>query len=150
MNIALLVKQQLGMPLYVMLCLDGNGESEVVALAFVQHENKETLTWIAETFKEKNPNYINLKCIMCDKDMVERDVFETFFPGVHNLICSFHVQQILKREITTKKMEISEIEKNFALEILQDMMYAKDKDAYVLNVNILKENCPDKVIKYFT
>ena len=32
------------MLLYVLICIDGNGESEVVCLWLVEHEDKETLT----------------------------------------------------------------------------------------------------------
>ena len=32
------------MPLYILMCFGGNGESEIIALALVQHEKIDTLT----------------------------------------------------------------------------------------------------------
>lgn len=43
----------LHMPLYVHIVIDGNGESEIVCLWLVQHEDKETLTKLTKEFKRQ-------------------------------------------------------------------------------------------------
>ena len=91
------------MPLYVLICMDSNGESEVIALAFVQHEDKETLAWIAESFVERNQKSCEVKCIMTDKDITERETLKTYFPDANLLICTFHALRNFKREVTYKK-----------------------------------------------
>ena len=50
------------MPLYVLLCIDGNGESEIVCLWLVQHEDKVTLTKLLLEFKKHNKNWSDIKC----------------------------------------------------------------------------------------
>ena len=49
------------MPLYVLLCIDGNGESEIVCLWLVQHEDKVTLTKLLLEFKKHNKNWSDIK-----------------------------------------------------------------------------------------
>ena len=45
------------MLLYVLTCIDGNGESEVVCLWLVEHEDKETLTNLMMEFKKHNESW---------------------------------------------------------------------------------------------
>ena len=51
------------MLLYVLICIDGNGESEVVCLWLVEHEDKETFTNLMmnskSTMKVGNPNSVS-------------------------------------------------------------------------------------------
>ena len=65
----------LQMPLYVLMVVDGNGESEVVCLWLTQFEDKETITELIQGFKRLNPSWPSIQCVMSDKDMVERNVF---------------------------------------------------------------------------
>ena len=56
----------LRMPLYVILAVDGNGESEIVCLWIVQCEDKETITSLLVEFKKHNDEWSLIKCIMSD------------------------------------------------------------------------------------
>ncbi|CAL4170273.1 unnamed protein product [Meganyctiphanes norvegica] len=140
---------QLNMKLYVMMCMDGNGESEVIALAFVSSDDRETLAWFADCFVKRNPNFVKVQCIMSDKDMTERDVMKTYFPGVHLLICSFHVLRNLRREVTAKKRDMNQEEEKFALEILQGMVYAIDEESYNSKRELLVKFSSTKLVAYF-
>ena len=44
----------LRMPLYVLMAIDGNGESEIVCLWIVQSEDRSTLTSLFVEFKKHN------------------------------------------------------------------------------------------------
>ena len=44
----------LNMPLYVLMIVDGNGESEIVCLWLTQFEDKETITKLVQEFKKHN------------------------------------------------------------------------------------------------
>lgn len=61
----------LHMPLYVLLAIDGNGESEIVCLWVVQSEDKVTITNLLAEFKRCNENATLVQCVMTDKDMTE-------------------------------------------------------------------------------
>ena len=97
----------LRMPLYVILAVDGNGESEVVCLWIVQCEDKETITSLLVEFKKHNDEWSLIKCIMSDKDMTERNVMKEQFPQANLLICRFHTLRTFRREITCEKLGIS-------------------------------------------
>ena len=59
----------LQMPLYVLMIVDGNGESEIIALWLTQCEDKETLGTLMNKFKKHNENWSLVQCIVSDKDM---------------------------------------------------------------------------------
>ena len=77
----------LRMPLYVSLVVDGNGESIIICLWVVQSEDKETITSLLVEFKTHNENWPLIKCVMSDKDMTERNVIKEQFPQASLLIC---------------------------------------------------------------
>ena len=80
----------LQMPLYVLMVVDGNGESEVICLWLTQIEDKETITELVKEFKKQNVRWSSTKCIMSDKDVTERDVLSKEIPQSKLLICLFH------------------------------------------------------------
>jgi len=97
--------------IYINKCLfvvvDSNGQSEVVGYCILTSEDLETVTHMASVFKQHNPNWTNIKCIMADKDFTERNVFREQFPQSKILICIFHCMRSFSREITTEKMNIT-------------------------------------------
>lgn len=99
------------MPLYVLLCIDGNGESEIVCFWLVYHEDKATFTKLMSEFKKHNKSWSDIQCIMSDKDMVERDVLKEEIPSASLLICLFHTLRSMKRELSCDKLGISIAEK---------------------------------------
>ena len=117
----------LHMPLYVLMVVDGNGESEIVCLWLTQFEDKETITKLVEEFKKYNSDWISTKCIMSDKDITERTVLGEQFPQSKLLICLFHTLRTMKREISCEKLGISQGERSMCLEILLKMVYARDE-----------------------
>lgn len=115
----------LRLPLYVMLVVDGNGESEIVGLMLVADEQQDTVKQMMTYFKAYNPSWTKINCIMADKDMTERQVLKEEIPQAGLLICLFHTMHSFRREVTTEKMGISNEERIQVLEILQSMAYAK-------------------------
>lgn len=116
----------LQMPLYVLMIVDGNGESEIVALWLTQCEDKETLGALMNEFKRHNKNWPFIECIMSDKDMTERDVLIEHLPNAKLLICLFHTLRSMRREVSSDKLGISKAERTLSLEILNKMAYAQD------------------------
>ena len=46
---------ELRMPLYLMIVIDGNGQSEIVAMFLTSVETKQAIADMIHTFKEVNP-----------------------------------------------------------------------------------------------
>ena len=109
----------LRLPLYVMLVVDGNGESEIVGLMLAADERQETIRQMMVYFKDLNPKWNEINCVMADNDMTERQVITEELPQAGLLICLFHTMRTFRREVTTEKMGISNDERIQALEILQ-------------------------------
>lgn len=64
----------LRMPVYILVCVDGNGESEIAGIWIVLNEDKDTIVRMTDCFKMFNPSHHLVEVIMIDKDMNERDV----------------------------------------------------------------------------
>ena len=137
------------MPLYVLLCIDGNGESEIVCLWLVHHEDKATLTKLMSEFKKHNKSWSDIQCIMSDKDMVERDVLKEEIPSASLLICLFHTLCSMKRELSCDKLGISLAEKTMCLELMSKMAYSQTAEMYTTLYDELKQCAPPSVIEYF-
>ena len=138
----------LQMPLYVLMVMDGNGESEVVCLCLTQFEDKETITELIHGFKRLNPSWPSIQCVMSDKDIVERNVFTEEMPQSKLLICLFHTLRTMRREITCEKLGISPGERSMCLEIVSKMAYAMSEEQYSELYDQLK-NAPQRVVEYF-
>ena len=96
----------LHMPLYIMLVVDGNGESEIIAFWLVVNEDKTTISHLMDIFIKHNDT-TKTKCIMADKNMTERSAFAEKIPGAALMICLFHILRTFCREITSDKMGIN-------------------------------------------
>ena len=48
---------ELGLPTYLMLCEDSNGQSEIVAMSLLVTEDGSSMTWMMNTFKKENTNW---------------------------------------------------------------------------------------------
>ena len=113
----------LNMPLYVIMAVDGNGEREVVALWLVANEDKVTISHMMDVFVKHNDT-TNVKCIMADKDMVERDTIAEQIPSAALMICLFHTLRTFRWDITAEKMNLSAAQHVTVLEIIAKLAYA--------------------------
>jgi zinc finger SWIM domain-containing protein 3 len=120
----------LRLPLYVMLAVDGNSESEIVGLMLLADEQANTIRRMIRLFKKHNAAWEKINCVMADKDMTERKVIKEEIPQAGLLICLFHTMRSFKREITTEKMGISVDERLQVLEIIQSIAYAPTEEVY--------------------
>ena len=67
---------QIGLPIYLLLCEDSNGLSEIVFVCLLVTEDKDNLQWMLEMFKKNNPCWSQVRIVMADKDIGERDVIK--------------------------------------------------------------------------
>ena len=78
---------QIGLPIYLLLCEDSNGLSEIVFVCLLVTEDKGSLQWMLEMFKKNNPCWSQVRIVMADKDIGERDVIKLSLPSASVLIC---------------------------------------------------------------
>lgn len=98
---------------------------------------------------EYNPSHGMIQVFIADKDFADRIVFKEKFPDVPIQICIFHALKTFDREITTKKRNITEAEKEVALSILRNMVYCESFEEYSeLHQKLINENLP-AVTDYF-
>ena len=83
----------LRMPLYALMLIDGNGESVVVGPWIVAKEERATISGLMDIFIRNNDTE-SIKCVMADKDMVECDVMSEKLPDAALQICLFHTDSI--------------------------------------------------------
>ena len=121
---------ELRMPLFVFLVVDGNGNSEIVAIHLTTEETEAALQKLATIFKRHNEAWIHTKVIITDKDLTERAVFSKEFPTAALQLCLFHTLRTFKREITVEKMGITCGERDLLLELLSKMSYANSESEY--------------------
>ena len=92
---------------YVIICEDSNGQTEVVALCLLVSEDENSIKWMMNTFKVRNSESDNIRVIMADKNIVERQVIKQCLPHAVILICLFHTLRSMRREITAEKLGIT-------------------------------------------
>lgn len=138
----------LRMPLYILLAMGSNGESEIVAFFLTAGEDTAILTDMLNMFKSKNPKWQDMKTVFTDKDMSERDAVKKVFPDVALLLCIFHVLRAMSREITTTKMGITEEQRLSALKFLQKMVYAASEEEYDAIRDNFQNVIPASVVRY--
>jgi zinc finger SWIM domain-containing protein 3 len=139
----------LRLPLYVMLAVDRNSKSVIVALWIVTTEGRETLASMIQFFKQHNPKWIQTSVIMTAKDMTERDVLHAEFPSASLLLCLFHMLRSFGREITTGKMNISSSERMMILDLLQKIACIRSEQQYNLFYQDLQDTRLPKVVEYY-
>lgn len=137
------------MALYVMLCIGPNGESEIVALFLSTLEDTQSLRSALKQFKERNSKWTEIKTVMTDKDMAERDAIRQEFSDASLLLCVFHVLRSMSREITTTKMGINEAQRASALKVMQSLVYASTESQYDSLRDHLHSTMPASVVRYF-
>ncbi|XP_065639464.1 zinc finger SWIM domain-containing protein 1-like [Hydra vulgaris] len=138
----------LRMPLYLLLVVGPNGESEIAAIFLTASEDCVSLSAMFEIFKEKNINWSKISSVFTDKDMTERECIKHAFPQINLLLCIFHVLRCMSREITTSKMNISEAQRLVALKALQKMTYATTEKEYEKLHDEFHKVMPPPIVKY--
>lgn len=139
----------LRMPVYLLLAIDGEGLSEIVALFIVSEETDSVITSAVESFKKHNPNWGQTVTIISDKDFNERQAFTKCFPHAKLSLCLFHTLRTFKREVTIDKMGITSGERLRCLEILTQIVYSKSPAEYEQNLQLLKATKIQSVNLYF-
>jgi len=79
----------LTMPVFLQLVIDGNGESEIVTVFVVASEDGLTISSLIVIFKHHNPAWVSTKTILTDKDFMERSVYGKQFSNANLQLCLY-------------------------------------------------------------
>ena len=139
----------LRMPLYLLMSIDGNGNGEIVLLYLTSLETEQGLLKMVQSFKKHNEHWTETKVIISDKDFSERAVFRKEFPDAVLHLCLFHTLRSFRREITCDKLGIRSGERDHALELLTKLAYAKSEAEYDEVYRELKLSGLKTVFSYF-
>ena len=71
-----------------------------------------------------------IRVVMADKDIEERDVLKKCLPGAKILICLFHTLHSFRQEIFCDKLGSSSGARTVSLELIQNIAYAKSEAEY--------------------
>ena len=91
---------QIGVPVFLILCEDANGQSEIAAVCLLVTKDGESLKWMIKAFKKLNSKWCDIRTVMADKDLNERDAVKESLPQATMLICMFDTLRTFRREIT--------------------------------------------------
>ena len=139
---------ELGFPVYVVVCVDSNDQTEVVAACILVAENAQSIAWMMNTFKQHNEVWNKICVIMADKDISERDTIKSS-PDAGVLICLFHALRSLRRELTCEKMGITAGQRTACLEMVQKLAYASSAAKYSELYEEFQRDSPKEVVAYF-
>jgi len=140
---------ELGLPVYIMLCEDSNGQSEIIAVCFLVKEDADSMKWMVDAFKKHNVECKNTRVVMADKDISERDVIKQCLPSVAVLICLFHTLRSFRREVTCEKMGITSGQRTLCLELMQKLVHASSVAEYDSLYTQFRSDAPKEVVSYF-
>ena len=140
---------ELRMPVYLLLVIDSNGQSEIVCVFVTHLETANAIREMVSSFKSHNSKWNLTKVVMSDKDFIERAVFSTEFPQATLLICLFHTLRSMKREVICDKLGLHPGERDNALEILTKLTYSKSEADYLQNYECLLDSRLQSVIDYY-
>ena len=140
---------ELRMPLYLMMVIDGNGQSEIIAMFLTLLETKQAITDMIRAFKEVNPAWQRIGVVISDKDFTERSVFSEEFSGSTLQLCLFHVLRSFRREITCDKLGLRPGERDYVLELLTKLVYSSSEEEYEKHYAEFLKSSPQSVIQYY-
>ncbi|KAL7299842.1 hypothetical protein TKK_0007176 [Trichogramma kaykai] len=142
-----LIKQNY--PVIIIAVVDGNGATEIVGVAIVVKEDKDTVHWLLSTFQRLNKAASSrIECFMSDKEEVAREVVKELF-GVHCFLCCFHVLQIFGRTITPDNFGITRDQKKPIIALLEKLRYSLSEQLYDVNYTEFCNEAPADVRKYY-
>ncbi|XP_043271633.1 uncharacterized protein [Venturia canescens] len=135
-------------PIYLMVVEDSEGSTEIVGVCILMSEDADSIRWMIQSFKKAHPSWSKIKCVMADKDLLERKIIKEEIPFANVLICVFHALRTFHREITCDKLGITSGQRDTAKEIIQKMVYARSEEQYQQLYQELNK-LPNSIVDYF-
>ncbi|OWZ20550.1 hypothetical protein PHMEG_0005012 [Phytophthora megakarya] len=74
--------------------------------SLVRTKEKPNLQLAMDVFKRDNPEWNNIKVVMTDKVLREKEVLHAAWPNARQLLCSWHVETWLKKQRSIKDLKV--------------------------------------------
>ncbi|KAJ1524621.1 hypothetical protein ONE63_011105 [Megalurothrips usitatus] len=131
-----------GMPVAIVLVVDGEGLGRVVGLAYVANE-KSTVASVLDAFRSSIGDEVAeaIKTVVIDKDYSEAGAIAQVFPNVSIQLCNFHVANTLNKASSKGSKEVRRI--------LEDLRICAEEDSFNELCNELKECASPKFWAYY-
>ncbi|XP_033225059.1 uncharacterized protein LOC117178001 [Belonocnema kinseyi] len=143
-------KNNVDLPLYIMLTEDGICQSHIVGIGLLVYEDKYSLSWLFRTFKQENPiTASRLKWIITDKHMTERNVIREIYPHISLISCIFYVLRTFRRDIVKEKLGIKNVEIALSLDYIEQLAGARTDAVFKILEDEFRESVPKSVIAYY-
>lgn len=139
-----------GFTLMLIVTEDAYLETKIVSVGILANEQRDTLRWCMECFRNENIEVrLLIKCFMTDKDLTERSVIADLFPGIPTYLCLFHTLRTFGRTVSVKEMGISSSECTASLEFLDRLAKSTNEENYNATYQEFQKTVPSKVLHYF-
>ncbi|XP_062903556.1 uncharacterized protein LOC134346172 isoform X1 [Mobula hypostoma] len=139
----------LQLPTYLLLAIDGNGESELVCLWFLQNEERETVRQLLRIFKQKNPASERTGVVVTSGKVCSGEMVSDVLPHSKPLTCLVHTLRAFQGDVTAEKLEVTSGEQSQLLQILHSMCYATSAEEYDLLHHQLQDTTTQRAADYF-
>jgi zinc finger SWIM domain-containing protein 3 len=140
---------ELGMFMYLLMIVDGNGQSEIVCTFLAVEAGDETVKQVIQLFKTHNPAYVNIRAVITNRELIQCQMLQGEFPEIPLLICPLHVLELFHRDVTCEQMEITVHQRDLCLEILEGILRSKTVDEYNRKHEELVNTDTTSVIEYY-
>lgn len=91
---------EIRLPIYLTLCEDSMGNSEVVSVSILSCENEESFSWMFQAIRARNAEMDRMRVIVTDMDLKERQMLRQCFPNSCLLLCLFHNLRAFRKKVT--------------------------------------------------
>jgi hypothetical protein len=92
-----------GYPLYIIITIDANFETRIVALGLVSSDKRgDIVKAFFQWFNDENPENPLIKTIIADKNETQLNVFVELYPTANVSLCLYHVMKSMKLESLRK------------------------------------------------
>ncbi|XP_069775813.1 zinc finger SWIM domain-containing protein 1-like isoform X2 [Narcine bancroftii] len=141
--------EDLQLPSYLLLAINGNGESELVCLWFLQKLERETFRQLLRIFARKNPASERTRVVVSSNEACGGELVSDALPGAKLLSCLAHTLLTFQRDVTTEKLQVSDRQRDQILQTLHSMCYASSAEEYDLLYRQLLDTKVQGAVDYF-
>lgn len=117
-------------PLFVIMVIDGHGETQVAALVLLKSENIRSIQNVLKAFKQKNEKHTEIKTVIVDKSAANISSFGTVFPNAVVQLCVFHAKQAFRRKVVQTNTGLTVDQREKAMDIFSKMLYDESTENY--------------------
>ncbi|XP_032903624.1 uncharacterized protein LOC116990180 isoform X2 [Amblyraja radiata] len=139
----------LQLPTYLLLAINGNGESELASLWFLQSEERETVRQLLRIFRQKNPAAEGTQAVVVGSMVCDGELVTDVLPHCKPLACLAHTLSVFQDDVTAEKLHLTAGQQSQLLQILHSMCYATSTEDYDLLYRQLLDSNAESAVDYF-